>query len=56
MTAETQRKLHALDSAQRQAIRQRRQRSDDPQLNEIMDEIELRAEVEIAKLTRPVGS
>ena len=39
-----------------QAIRQQRQRSDDPRLNEILDEIELRAEVEIAKLTRPVGS
>ena len=39
-----------------QTIRQRRQRSDDPRLNEILDEIELRAEVEIAKLTRPVES
>ncbi len=39
-----------------QTVRQRRQRSDDPRLNEILDEIELRAEVEIAKLTRPVGS
>lgn len=39
-----------------QAIRQQRQRSDDPRLNEILDEIELRAEVEIAKLTRPIGS
>ena len=33
-------------------IRARRQRSDDPRLNEIIDEVELRAEVEIAKLTR----
>jgi len=39
-----------------QAIRQKRQRSDDPRLNEILDEIELRVEVEIAKLTRPLGS
>lgn len=39
-----------------QAIRRKRRRSDDPRLNEILDEIELRAEVEIAKLTRPVGS
>ncbi len=37
-----------------QAMRQRRQKSDDPRLNEIIDEIELRAEVEIAKLTRTV--
>ena len=39
-----------------QTVRQRRQRSDDPRLNEILGEIELRAEVEIAKLTRPVES
>lgn len=39
-----------------QTVRQRRERSDDPRLNEVLDEIELRAEVEIAKLTRPVGS
>ncbi|MBM3655133.1 MAG: flagellar assembly protein FliX [Alphaproteobacteria bacterium] len=39
-----------------QTVRQRRERSDDPRLNEILDEIELRVEVEIAKLTRPVGS
>lgn len=39
-----------------QTVRQRRQRSDDPRLNEILDEIELRTEVEIAKLTRPVRS
>ena len=39
-----------------QTLRQRRQHSDDPRLNEILDEIELRAEVEIAKLTRPVES
>ena len=35
-----------------QRLRAHRQRSDDPRLNEIIDEIELRAEVEIAKLTR----
>ncbi len=35
-----------------QKLRQKRQQSDDPKLNEIIDEIELRAEVEIAKLTR----
>lgn len=35
-----------------QRLRQKRQESDDPKLNEIIDEIELRAEVEIAKLTR----
>lgn len=40
------------DLAQR--IRQKKQQSDDPRLNEIIDEIELRAEVEIAKLTRGV--
>jgi len=33
-------------------LRQKRQQCDDPKLNEIIDEIELRAEVEIAKLTR----
>ncbi|MDA1090901.1 MAG: hypothetical protein O3A85_11400 [Proteobacteria bacterium] len=33
-------------------LRQKRQNSDDPRLNEIIDEIELRAEVEVAKLTR----
>ncbi|MDP6786709.1 MAG: flagellar assembly protein FliX [Rhodospirillales bacterium] len=33
-------------------MRARRQRSDDSRLNEIIDEVELRAEVEIAKLTR----
>jgi len=33
-------------------LRQKRQQSDDTRLNEIIDEIELRAEVEIAKLTR----
>ncbi len=38
------------DLAQR--MRQHRQESDDPVLNEIIDEIELRSEVEIAKLTR----
>ncbi len=36
-----------------QMLRQKREASDDPRLNEIIDEIELRAEVEIAKLTRP---
>jgi hypothetical protein len=35
-----------------QAVRQRRQKTDDPRLNAIIDEIELRCEVEIAKLTR----
>ncbi|HEX9701519.1 MAG TPA: flagellar assembly protein FliX [Rhodospirillales bacterium] len=35
-----------------QRLRQKRQQSDDPKLNAIIDEIELRAEVEIAKLTR----
>lgn len=35
-----------------QRLRAQRRRSDDPRLNEIIDEIELRAEVEIAKLTR----
>ena len=33
-------------------LRQKRQNSDDPKLNEIINEIELRAEVEVAKLTR----
>ena len=35
-----------------QKIRSHRRQSDDVKLNEIIDEIELRAEVEIAKLTR----
>ena len=35
-----------------QKIRSNRRQSDDVKLNEIIDEIELRAEVEIAKLTR----
>ncbi len=35
-----------------QRMRQKRQQCDDPRLNEIIDEIELRAEVEVAKLTR----
>ncbi len=35
-----------------QAMRQQRRQTDDPQLNAIIDEIELRAEIEIAKLTR----
>lgn len=38
------------DLAQR--LRQKRQESTDPRLNEIIQEIELRAEVEIAKYTR----
>lgn len=38
------------DLAQR--LRQKRDQSDDPKLNEILSEIELRAEVEIAKYTR----
>jgi len=33
-------------------LRQKRRQSDDPKLNAIIDEIELRAEVEVAKLTR----
>lgn len=36
-----------------QSMRQRRQTCADPRLNEIISEIELRAEVEIAKLSRP---
>ncbi len=35
-----------------QRMRAHRRQTDDPRLNEIIDEIELRAEVEIAKLTR----
>lgn len=35
-------------------VRAGRKESDDPKLNEIVDEIELRAEVEIAKLTRDI--
>lgn len=35
-----------------QKLRQKRQETDDPRLNEIIEEIELRAEVEVAKLTR----
>ncbi len=35
-----------------QTLRQKRKLSDDPKLNEIIEEIELRAEVEVAKLTR----
>jgi hypothetical protein len=37
-----------------QTVRARRRQSDDPALNEIIDEVELRAEVEIAKLTRDI--
>ncbi len=33
-------------------LREKREQSDDPRLNAVIDEIELRAEVEIAKLTR----
>ena len=33
-------------------LRQKRQNSDDPRLNDVIDEIELRVEVEVAKLTR----
>ncbi|NQV83671.1 MAG: flagellar assembly protein FliX [Rhodospirillales bacterium] len=36
-----------------QKLREKRQTCDDPRLNDILDEIELRAEVEVAKLTRP---
>lgn len=35
-----------------QLLRQKRQTCDDPRLNEIIDEIELRVEVEVAKWTR----
>lgn len=35
-----------------QMLRQKRQTCDDPRLNDIIDEIELRVEVEVAKLTR----
>jgi hypothetical protein len=35
-----------------QKMRAHRRQTEDPRLNEIIDEIELRAEVEIAKLTR----
>lgn len=35
-----------------QMLREKRQTCEDPRLNEILDEIELRAEVEIAKLIR----
>ncbi len=35
-----------------QNLRQKRQESDDPALNDLISEIELRAEVEIAKLSR----
>jgi hypothetical protein len=35
-------------------VRAGKKKSDDPKLNEIVDEIELRAEVEIAKLTRDI--
>lgn len=35
-----------------QLMRAQKRRTDDPRLNEIIEEIELRAEVEIAKLTR----
>ena len=35
-----------------QDLREKRQNSDDPALEAILDEIELRAEVELAKLTR----
>lgn len=37
-----------------QLIRQRREEGLDPELQEVMDEIELRAEVELAKLSRNV--
>ena len=36
-----------------QRLRQKRETTDDPRLDDILSEIELRAEVEIAKLTRP---
>jgi len=37
-----------------QTLRQRRDKVDDPQLIALIDEIELRAEVELAKLTRTI--
>ncbi len=37
-----------------QTLRQRRESVDDPQLVALIDEIELRAEVELAKLTRTI--
>ncbi len=36
-------------------VRQQKNRSDDPRLNEIIEEVELRVEVEIAKWTRDRG-
>lgn len=36
-----------------QMVRDRREEAEDPQLGALLDEIELRAEVELAKLTRP---
>jgi len=39
-----------------QKMRAQRRLTDDSRLNAIIDEIELRAEVEIAKLTRPVDA
>ena len=35
-------------------LKKKRIESDDPKLNELIEEIELRAEVEIAKLVRPI--
>ncbi len=37
-----------------QTMRQQRRKTEDPRLNQIIDEIELRAEVELAKLTRGI--
>lgn len=50
--------LHGTMSKERlqelaQRLRQRRQKLGDPHLEEVLQEIELRCEVEIAKLTRP---
>ncbi|MAF94951.1 MAG: hypothetical protein CMM60_04265 [Rhodospirillaceae bacterium] len=45
-------KIHFFSNLLARKLRQKRQDSDDPRLNEIIDEIELRAEVEVAKPTR----
>lgn len=50
LLAGTMSKDRLVDLAQR--VRAQKERSDDPRLNDIIEEIELRVEVEIAKLTR----
>ncbi|MEQ8664756.1 MAG: flagellar assembly protein FliX [Rhodospirillales bacterium] len=45
-------KEHLADLAHQ--MRQKRQHVEDPVLNELIDEIEMRAEIEIAKLTRDI--